>query len=81
MVVDVGDGDDLDVGLSEKRIEKLVSPAARADQAEPDLLIGAKFRRRVPGRRARRSHRRTYPTVSTKSRRVIRSVAIIASPF
>ena len=40
MVVDVGDGDDLDVGLLEERIQELVSPAPRSDQAEPDLLVG-----------------------------------------
>ena len=40
VVVDVGDRDDLDVGLLEERIEKLVAPAARADQGEPDFLIG-----------------------------------------
>jgi hypothetical protein len=39
MVVDVGDGDNLDVRLAEERIQELVSPAPRSDQAEPDLLL------------------------------------------
>ena len=40
VVIDVGDGDDLDVGLGEERIEELIAPTPRADQAEPDFLVG-----------------------------------------
>ena len=41
LVVDVGDGDDLDVGLFEERVQELVAPTARADQTEPDLVVGS----------------------------------------
>ena len=48
-VVDVGDGDDLDVGLLEERVQKLIAAAARADQAEPDLLVGRRGRATIAG--------------------------------
>ena len=66
VVVDVGDGDDLDVGLLEERIEELIAPAARADQAEPDLLVGRRGRR-SPGAPSRAPAPAVIPTVSTKS--------------
>ena len=41
LVVDVGDGDDLGVGLFEERVQELVAATARANQTEPDLVVGS----------------------------------------
>ena len=81
VVVDVGDGDDLDVGLLEERVEELIPPAARADQAEPDLLVGRRGRA-TPGSAEKGTRAgRAFPLFPRNSRRVIRSVAMAGSPF
>ena len=62
-VVDIGDRDNLDVGLLEERVQELISPAAGADQAEPDLVVGAGARAMAGAREARRPRRnsRLFP--------------------
>ena len=62
-IIDVGDGDDFDVGLLEEGIEQLIAPTSRADQSEPDLVIGRSGREHgrpeqagCPGRDSHRFH-------------------------
>ncbi len=57
VIVDVGDGDDLDIGLFEEGIEELTAPAAGADQAQPDPVAGRWRRSQRRGPRQRDSHR------------------------
>ena len=67
-VIDVSDGDELDLRLGQERVEELNAAAAGADEPEADLLVRgsglADPREPRPRRRPGR-----YPTASTKLRR------------